>query len=296
MNYTAHSIRHALTRQFRAVTSVAAKYRWCLTGTPINNSLFDLGSLVEFLRIPLLQSKKTFREYIVKPIEKNKSNSVGNLCFLLKSICLRRTKDYVLLPEPQETVHKIELSAEEKELYSRVGKHARELLDEAISHPEKLKTYAVVLQTIIRLRRICNHGTMDQELLQNLPQQSTRTEDDCQLDCEISPDDSICLKCSCDIMVISLDTRSEAGCFTTCGHLLCIDCYAEWSEGIKSKPKKRGGASCSFCKDSKSPSFVSRLENGTNSPARMDLDGCSTKISRLVENIRQQAQEKWYVF
>jgi len=285
-----------MTRQFRAVTSVAAKYRWCLTGTPIHNSLFDLGSLVDFLRIPLLQSKKTFREYIVKPIEKNKSNSIGNLRLLLRSICLRRTKDYVYLSEPQETVHMIEFSPEEKELYSRVGKHARELLDEAISHPEKLKTYAVVLQTITRLRRICNHGTIDQELLQNLLQSSTPMDEDCQLDCEISPDDPICLQCSCDVMLISVDEGSEAGRFTTCGHLLCIDCYAEWSESIKSKTKKRGGTSCSLCKDSKSRSFARRVENGTNNPAPMDLHGCSTKISRLVENIRQHLQEKWYVF
>ena len=285
-----------MTRQFRAVTSVAAKYRWCLTGTPIHNSLFDLGSLVDFLRIPLLQSKKTFREYIVKPIEKNKSNSIGNLRLLLRSICLRRTKDYVYLSEPQETVHMIEFSPEEKELYSRVGKHARELLDEAISHPEKFKTYAVVLQTITRLRRICNHGTMDQELLQSLSQQSTQTEDDYQLDCEISPDNSICLKCSCDIMVIGMDEGSHTGCFTTCGHLLCIDCFAEWSDGIKSKTKKMGETSCSLCKDSESRSFISRVENGTNFPEPMDIDRCSTKISRLVENIRQQQQEKWYIF
>ncbi len=284
-----------MTRQFRAVTSVAAKYRWCLTGTPIQNSLFDLGSLVQFLRIPLLQNKKTFREYVVKPIEKNKLNGVGNLRLLLSSICLRRTKDYVSLPEPQETVHKIEFSPEENELYSWVGKHVKELLDEAISHPEKLKTYTVVLQTIIRLRRICNHGAMDQELLKTLPQQNTLTEDDFQLDCEISPEDSICSKCSCDIMVISADGGNETGRFTTCGHLLCIDCYAEWSEGIKFKTKK-AGMSCCLCKDAKSRSCIIRVENGKNTPPAINLDTYSTKISRLVENIRQQQQEKWLVF
>jgi len=57
----------------------------------------------------------------VKPIEKNKLNGVGNLRLLLSSICLRRTKGYVYLPEPQEIVYKIEFSPEEKELYSRVG-------------------------------------------------------------------------------------------------------------------------------------------------------------------------------
>src|SRR4051812_1690409 len=103
----AHSIRHECTQQARAAANLSARLRWCLTGTPIHNTLYDLGSLVNFLRISQLESKAAFRKHIVNPIRENQAGGIARLQLLLKSICLRRTTDCLQLPELEEVVQEV---------------------------------------------------------------------------------------------------------------------------------------------------------------------------------------------
>ncbi|XDG06032.1 hypothetical protein ABKA04_005647 [Annulohypoxylon sp. FPYF3050] len=56
----AHEIRNRTTKQFQAIASISASHRWCLTGTPIQNSLDDLGALVSFLKNPRLTAAFLF--------------------------------------------------------------------------------------------------------------------------------------------------------------------------------------------------------------------------------------------
>src|SRR2546421_4056904 len=97
--FVAHYIRHQSTKQFRAVSTISAKYRWCLTGTPIQNSLEDLGALIKFLQVPLLDTTPAFRYYIVSPIESGHPTGFLGFRLLLKSLCLRRTNDVLGFPQ-----------------------------------------------------------------------------------------------------------------------------------------------------------------------------------------------------
>jgi SNF2 family DNA or RNA helicase len=74
----AHEIRNCSTKQFQAVHGLTAQHRWCLTGTPIQNSLEDLEALISFLRVPipkkflhsagiLLTYNIEFKEQVSKP-------------------------------------------------------------------------------------------------------------------------------------------------------------------------------------------------------------------------------------
>ncbi|KAF2467496.1 uncharacterized protein BDR25DRAFT_374811 [Lindgomyces ingoldianus] len=80
----AHSIRHQQTKQFRAVVALSAKYRWCLTGTPIQNELNDLGALVRFLRVPHLEGLSDFYSHIAGPVEKRNAEGLQRLGNLLR--------------------------------------------------------------------------------------------------------------------------------------------------------------------------------------------------------------------
>ena len=265
---------------------MTAKYRWCLTGTPIHNSLDDLGSLVSFLRIPLLQSRATFRRAVARPIEEARCGGDRNLRLLLESICLRRTRGLLGLREPEETVCNVESSVEERELYTRVGERARGLVDEAISQSNTSSPYAVVLQTIMRLRRICNHGTMDQDFVRDLSRERTADADDYQLADEISQESATCAKCFCEVAAAAGITYGAH-----CRHFLCTDCYVEYSETGPSQTATR----CSICHSTRRPDLSTRLDEDGRPP--LDLKGHSTKLARLVENIRHQHkhQHKWFV-
>jgi SNF2 family DNA or RNA helicase len=143
----AHFIRHDQTRQFQAAASLSAKFRWCLTGTPIHNSLADPGSLVSFLRVPLLQRKAEFNKHIVKPIEENKDrDTVKNLCLILQYLCLRRTKELINLPEPEEIIYDVHLSHDETSLYNVVKERAKYQIEDAISSSQGPGTGKAVLR------------------------------------------------------------------------------------------------------------------------------------------------------
>ncbi|KAK4163844.1 P-loop containing nucleoside triphosphate hydrolase protein [Cladorrhinum sp. PSN259] len=254
----AHYIRHDQTRQFHAVASLSAKFRWCLTGTPIHNSLTDLGSLISFLRVPLLHRKSEFRKHIAKPIEaKSRSGAAKNLRLLLESLCLRRTKELINLPEPEEITYDVHLSAEEKRLYEMVKDQAKTEMERFISSSQGPGAGKAVLQMVMRLRRICNHGTMDQDL------------QDCIMDNDTSGDvgvagAKICPDCGCEI--------AETGLSTPDGKkFLCADCYCEWERKVPKSRGKKGGSS-----NSKMPA-----ETNNN----LNLSGHSTKVSLLVQDI-----------
>src|SRR4051794_3165764 len=107
--YKAHVIRRRNTKQFRAISYLSAQLRWCLTGTPIQNCLEDLGSLVRFLRISPLDKVATFRKHIIHPLKSGEPDCLRNLRLLLDCVCLRRTKDLLGLPESLDEIRMLEL-------------------------------------------------------------------------------------------------------------------------------------------------------------------------------------------
>jgi SWI/SNF-related matrix-associated actin-dependent regulator of chromatin subfamily A3 len=79
LNISAHTIRQMKTKLFQSVLKLSAKYRWCLTGTPIQNSLEDLASLVSFIGSQSLDSLVEFRRHIITPVTKGTTQGIQNL-------------------------------------------------------------------------------------------------------------------------------------------------------------------------------------------------------------------------
>src|SRR5271155_427610 len=117
-------IRNASTNQFRAVSALRGYIRWCLTGTPIQNTLDDLGSLVSFLRVPILDQAAQFRRHITRRTQLTKGSqqpNFDNLRLLLGSICLRRNRSILPLPQPVDCPYEVEFSPDERRAYYRLG-------------------------------------------------------------------------------------------------------------------------------------------------------------------------------
>src|SRR2546421_8385900 len=114
----AHVIRHQATKQFRAVLGLSARIRWCLTGTPIQNRLEDVGSLIRFLHVSPLDNRSTFRRHIIEPLKMGNEKCLQNLRLLLDSICLRRTQDPLTLPNATCEDRMLDLSSTEEQHYA----------------------------------------------------------------------------------------------------------------------------------------------------------------------------------
>lgn len=278
----AHSIRHHRTKQFRAITALAASYRWCLTGTPIQNNLYDLGALIRFLRVPLLDNNATFRDHIANPIESGKAIGFTNLRTLLKSVCLRRTKDLLQLPKVEEITYELELSPQEKKIYRRIGESSKQLIDDVVSGRKTMDAYNIVLQAIVQLRLLCNHGTFGQTTRQS--EATERLNLDESLALLQQTDEAICAICSCDVTSLN-DQGLNSGRFTTCSHLLCNGCFAQYEEDVE---RNRNGENsyCPICQES-----IELIVEEETQPCVINADdiniGQSTKLLKLLEDIHQ---------
>lgn len=131
--FLAHDVRNRATRQFQAVASLASEQRWCMTGTPIQNSLEDLDSLVGFLRVPLLENPATFRKYIIQADRAGAQHRFKNLRILLDSICLRRAGKSLGLPEPDTEVRELSFTAAERQVYNGMLERISRRIDLGIS-------------------------------------------------------------------------------------------------------------------------------------------------------------------
>ncbi|KAK7992141.1 P-loop containing nucleoside triphosphate hydrolase, partial [Apiospora saccharicola] len=119
-NYISHDIRNRNTRQFEVAASLATQHRWCLTGTPIQNSLEDLGALIAFLRVPLLEKPQTFQRFIVDQSKQGVNYRFQNLRTLLESVCLRRTKEIIGLADPVQETRELTFTTVERDQYNEL--------------------------------------------------------------------------------------------------------------------------------------------------------------------------------
>ena len=182
----AHHIRNRSSQIHKAALKVMSKSRWCLTGTPIHNSLDDFGALLSFIGVPLLWEKSQFDVWITAPIKQKRLHSFSILGDLVRATCLRRTKNMVQgslkLPQRIDRIIEIELHEADRVLYSffrdRTAKTAAGLAGRSLSKANEGKS-ANVLTLINFLRLICNSG---EDLLPQAALDAWRAKDSTSVD------------------------------------------------------------------------------------------------------------------
>ncbi len=152
----AQAVKNHGTRQSRAVKKLSAQARIALTGTPIENRLSDLWSLFDFLNPGLLGSAKVFQDF-VKKMEGRTQNPFGPLRRLVSPYILRRLKtDSTIiadLPDKTETVRYCSLTKTQIRYYQQVVK----AMKQGLQTEDGMTRRGLVLQTLMRLKQICNH-------------------------------------------------------------------------------------------------------------------------------------------
>ncbi|WP_404783953.1 DEAD/DEAH box helicase [Altericista sp. CCNU0014] len=171
----AQNIKNPEARQSQSVRKLQAKNRIALTGTPLENRLTELWSILDFLNPGYLGSKAFFQKRFAVPIEKyGDTASLQTLRSLAQPFILRRTKtDRTIiqdLPEKQEMTVFCPLTPEQAALYEKTVQESLEAVESA----EGIQRHGVILATLTKLKQICNHPAqyLKEAALKQIPQRS----------------------------------------------------------------------------------------------------------------------------
>ncbi len=153
----AQYIKNHLTQNAKAVKRIRSQTRFALTGTPIENRLSELWSIMDFLMPGLLYTYSRFSKEIEQPAVREQSGeAVERLHRLIAPFVLRRLKKEVLgdLPDKLETVVYTRMEGEQRSLYAANALALRDRLtgsDDSRYRRERMQ----VLAELTRLRQIC---------------------------------------------------------------------------------------------------------------------------------------------
>jgi SNF2 family DNA or RNA helicase len=164
----AQIIKNARTQGAQATWKLKARRRWCLSGTPIQNTIDDLYSLFRFLRYDPYDNINTFKSLISNPIASGDPLAFKRLQAVLNGVLLRRTKDskingvpIVELPDKKHKAIQVEFSPEERAFYDSMYNQAMSVLTQLrSSNGGAAPNYANMLWLLLRLRQACNHPAL----------------------------------------------------------------------------------------------------------------------------------------
>jgi SNF2 family DNA or RNA helicase len=154
----AQHIKNRQTQNAQAVKAIRANYRLVLTGTPMENSVLDLWSILDFLMPGYLGSATDFRERYEQPITRDKDEAVqARLGRRLRPFILRRLKTEVAkdLPAKIQQVSFCELTDDQAQIYQQVLAVSRKEVMDAVGAQGVAKSRMIVLNALLRLRQIC---------------------------------------------------------------------------------------------------------------------------------------------
>lgn len=152
-------IKNKDSKIFKAINQLEASHKISLSGTPIENSLSDLWSQMQFLNPDLLGNYTFFKRAFIAPIEKKQDEvQKERLKSLIAPYLLRRTKESVAkdLPDLTYKIFYSEMSTQQKKLYEREKSAARNYILDNLGD-NSLKFSNIVLNTLTKLRQIANH-------------------------------------------------------------------------------------------------------------------------------------------
>ncbi|KAJ6963829.1 protein PHOTOPERIOD-INDEPENDENT EARLY FLOWERING 1-like isoform X2 [Populus alba x Populus x berolinensis] len=156
----AHLIKNWKSQRWQTLLNFNSKRRILLTGTPLQNDLMELWSLMHFLMPHVFQSHQEFKDWFSNPItgmvegqERVNKEVVDRLHNVLRPFILRRLKRDVEKQLPMKHEHVI---------YCRLSRRQRNLYEDFIASSETQATLATanffgMISIIMQLRKVCNH-------------------------------------------------------------------------------------------------------------------------------------------
>lgn len=305
----AHNIKDRQSNTARAVNMIKTQKRWCLSGTPLQNRIGEMYSLIRFLNIEpfskyfctkcdcaskewkfsdnmhcdhcnhvIMQHTNFFNHFMLKNIQKFGVEGPGlesfqNIQILLKNIMLRRTKveraDDLGLPPRIVTVRRDHFNEEEKDLYRSLYSDVKRKYNSFVEEGVVLNNYANIFSLITRMRQIADHPDLVLKKYRN------QAGEDGVIICQLC------------------DDEAEEPIESRCHHKFCRLCIKEYIESFMETKDNR--LTCPVCHiglsiDLSQPALEVNMDafKRQSIVSRLNLDGSwrsSTKIEALVEEL-----------
>lgn len=156
-------IKNPASKTYKAIMQMKSQHRLVLTGTPIENSLSDLWSQMNFLNKGILGNLAFFQRYFITPIEKhNNQEQQEKLQLMIRPFVLRRKKEEVAkdLPPLTEQVRFCEMTSGQHKKYELEKSIVRNAILSTIEKEGVAKSSIVILQGLTRLRQLANHPSL----------------------------------------------------------------------------------------------------------------------------------------
>ncbi|KAI9695210.1 MAG: hypothetical protein M1820_008846 [Bogoriella megaspora] len=174
----AHTIKNRNAKSTKACYALRSVYRWCLTGTPMQNNLDELQSLICFLRIKPYHELGPWKQQITGPLKNGRGGlAMKRLGYFLKAFMKRRTKDILKkdgalnpggkardgqtetgsfkIVERKVEIVVADFTPPERAFYEKLHERTERRLQDMID--EDNKDYIGALVLLLRLRQACNH-------------------------------------------------------------------------------------------------------------------------------------------
>lgn len=193
----AHNIKDRNSNTSKAASELNTQKRWCLTGTPLQNRIGEMYSLIRYMKLdpfhlyfctkcdcksthwkfsdgrrcdhcqhPPMQHTNFFNHFMLKNIQKYGIDGLGyesfcNLRLLLDHMMLRRTKieraDDLGLPPRVVEIRRDVFNEEEKDLYTSLYSDSKRKFNDYVAEGVVLNNYANIFTLITRMRQLADH-------------------------------------------------------------------------------------------------------------------------------------------
>ncbi|KAL8690765.1 MAG: hypothetical protein Q9218_003858, partial [Villophora microphyllina] len=240
----AQFIKNKSTKAATGACSLQALTRFCMSGTPMQNSISELYSLIRFLRIKPYNELQRFTMDFTKPLKSqwddDKRRAMQKLQALLKAVLLRRNKKSMIdgkpilnLPERTTEAQHAQFNEDEQEFYKALESQTQLQFNRYLRAGTVGRNYSNILVLLLRLRQACCHPNLIKDFgvpseLAELP-----TADLEKMAKELKPEvvariveqgdvnDHSGLECP-----VCMDATENATIFIPCGHNTCSECFA----------------------------------------------------------------------
>jgi superfamily II DNA or RNA helicase len=150
-------IKNPDTQNAQAAIALRGRHRFVLTGTPVENSVRDIWSILHFALPGYLGNREEFRERYELPIGRGSEPEKARLAKRLRPVMLRRLKRQVVkeLPEKIVQVTYCDLSPVQEELYRKLLQEGRRKVEELAGSKDQGRARIALLTALLRLRQVC---------------------------------------------------------------------------------------------------------------------------------------------